>query len=83
MLRLIFLLALLLVSAVAKPRGWGGMMGRSNSSSIGTRTMSAIQARQLTRERLIGRTEKLTMANLFGRQACTCASPLDSERHLF
>ncbi|EJD44405.1 hypothetical protein AURDEDRAFT_166495 [Auricularia subglabra TFB-10046 SS5] len=42
-----------------------------------TRTESAraVQARQLTRERLVMRSEKLTLANLFGRADCSLPEP--------
>ncbi|EJD40174.1 hypothetical protein AURDEDRAFT_170754 [Auricularia subglabra TFB-10046 SS5] len=38
-------------------------------------TESAVQARQLTRERLMMRAEKLTMASLFGREDCSLPEP--------
>ncbi|KZV99564.1 hypothetical protein EXIGLDRAFT_762443 [Exidia glandulosa HHB12029] len=75
-MRLILLLVLLVVSVVAKPRGWG-MMARSNSSAalLATRTASAIQARQVTRERLMSRVDKTIMQNLFGRLDCSIPEP--------
>lgn len=41
----------------------------------GTTTTSAVQARQMTRERLLGRNDKLVMASLFGREDCSIPQP--------
>ncbi|EJD54044.1 hypothetical protein AURDEDRAFT_157297 [Auricularia subglabra TFB-10046 SS5] len=47
-----------------------------NNTMLGTRTASAIRARQATRERIMLRSEKMTMGRLFGRLDCACVPAL-------
>ncbi|KZV96596.1 hypothetical protein EXIGLDRAFT_705363 [Exidia glandulosa HHB12029] len=72
LLLLLLLLGALLVSASAKPRF---NSKRNGTRATGTSTTSALKARQLTRERVFERTDKLVMANLFGREDCSIPQP--------
>ncbi|KZV96594.1 hypothetical protein EXIGLDRAFT_747600 [Exidia glandulosa HHB12029] len=67
LLLLLLLFGALLVSVSAKPR--------VKRNGTATRTTSAVQARQATRERILGRADKLVMANLFGREDCSIPQP--------
>lgn len=68
LLTLTFLTGLFLSEANAS-------FARLHHRAPATRTDSAVQARQLTRERLVMRSEKLTMASLFGRADCSLPEP--------
>ncbi|KZV96593.1 hypothetical protein EXIGLDRAFT_816563 [Exidia glandulosa HHB12029] len=68
-LLLLLLLGALLSSVSAKPKF------RRHSNGTATTTSSAVRARQVTRERILGRTDKLVMANLFGREDCSIPQP--------
>ncbi|KZV96584.1 hypothetical protein EXIGLDRAFT_833540 [Exidia glandulosa HHB12029] len=66
-----FVLLLALISCSVS-RSHPPLLARNSSAS---RTASAIQARQLTRERLLNRAERTAMSNLFGREDCSIPQP--------
>ncbi|KZV96583.1 hypothetical protein EXIGLDRAFT_421213 [Exidia glandulosa HHB12029] len=64
----VVVLAVLASFSFAKPR-------THSPALVASRTASAIQARQLTLERLLNRADRTAMSNLFGRVDCSIPQP--------